>query len=158
MNTAFWSGFPDLCASYRRTEMKTLLEKFLKENPDIQLGEHGIPDGICPDDLSTQVKDWVLVEVPDLEIFTQGYDFADAIYMARDAMGLKGISLEDRKLHVPKPSDPSKSLNLENSEFSKLGGTILSYVDIDFEEYRKSLGKKMKSTRKDKKNQENPEK
>lgn len=64
----------------------------------------------------------MLVEVPDLEIFTQGYDFADAIYMARDAMGLKGISLEDRKLHVPKPSDPSKSLNPENSEFSKLGG------------------------------------
>ena len=33
--------------------------------------------------------------VPDLEINTQGEDLAEAIAMARDAMGLVGIDMED---------------------------------------------------------------
>ena len=41
-------------------------------------------------------KDTVLIEVPDLDILTEGYGMADAVEMARDAIGLKGISL-DRK-------------------------------------------------------------
>ena len=33
--------------------------------------------------------------VPDMEISTEGESFADAIEMARDAIGLMGISMED---------------------------------------------------------------
>lgn len=43
------------------------------------------PTILIPDDES------FLVKVPDLEIETEGYDMADAIEMARDAIGLKGI-------------------------------------------------------------------
>ncbi len=43
--------------------------------------------------------------VPDMEIFTEGDTFADAIEMARDAIGLAGISMEDNKEELPVPSD-----------------------------------------------------
>lgn len=41
----------------------------------------------------TEVENVILVEVPDLEILTEGKDMQDAIEMARDAIGLKlGVS------------------------------------------------------------------
>ena len=40
----------------------------------------------------------MLIEVPDLEILTEGLGMADAVEMARDAIGLKGITLEDAGL------------------------------------------------------------
>lgn len=46
-----------------------------------------------------------LVCVPDMEIFTEGDTFADAIEMARDAIGVAGISMEDNKEELPIPSD-----------------------------------------------------
>lgn len=46
-----------------------------------------------------------LVCVPDMEIFTEGDTFAEAIEMARDAIGLAGISMEDNKEDLPTPSD-----------------------------------------------------
>ena len=41
--------------------------------------------------------------VPDLEINTQGEDLAEAIAMARDAMGLVGIDMEDDGKPFPAP-------------------------------------------------------
>ena len=38
-----------------------------------------------------------LVFVPDFDIYTEGKSLANAIEMARDAIGLKGIDLEDDK-------------------------------------------------------------
>ena len=38
-----------------------------------------------------------LVYVPDFAIFTEGHDLVDAIEMARDAIGLMGIDMHDRK-------------------------------------------------------------
>ena len=43
-------------------------------------------------------KNTVLIEVPDWEILTEGYGMADAVEMARDAIGLKGITYEDNVL------------------------------------------------------------
>ena len=40
-------------------------------------------------------KNTILVEVPDLNIQTEGYGIADAIEMARDAIGLEIITRED---------------------------------------------------------------
>lgn len=45
-------------------------------------------------------KDTVLIEVPDWEILTEGYGMADAVKMARDAIGLKGITYEDKEKKV----------------------------------------------------------
>lgn len=80
-----------------------------------------------------------LVCVPDMEIFTEGEDFADAIEMARDAIGLTGISMEDHEEILPTPSTQDEAIkkvkeNTENIDFSK---GILTYVDVDFSIYRK---------------------
>ena len=45
-----------------------------------------------------------VVYVPDLEINTEGDDLADAIEMARDAIGLWGISEEDAGRKIPMAS------------------------------------------------------
>ena len=43
------------------------------------------------------------VEIPDFEIATQGNSVADSMEMARDAIGLMGIDMEDDKKELPKP-------------------------------------------------------
>ncbi len=85
-----------------------------------------------------------LVCVPDMEIFTEGDTFADAIEMARDAIGLAGISMEDNNEELPMPSDQSAAIekvkqDTEEIDFSK---GILTYVDVDFAEYRKKVDTK----------------
>lgn len=86
-------------------------------------------------------KDTILVEVPDLRILTEGYGMADAMYMARDAIGLKGIDYEDDGKELPGPSelgdiDPSKGT------FAEDGKGYVSLVDIDFTEYRRRVDNK----------------
>lgn len=85
-----------------------------------------------------------LVCVPDMEIFTEGDTFADAIEMARDAIGLTGISMEDNKEELPLPSDQAAAIekvkqDTEDIDFSQ---GILTYVDVDFSEYRKKVDTK----------------
>ena len=64
-----------------------------------------------------------LVCVPDMEIVTEGVDFADAIEMARDAIGLTGISMEDNKEEIPTPSDQATALEKvsQRSEERRVG-------------------------------------
>lgn len=82
-----------------------------------------------------------LVCVPDMEILTEGDSFTDAIEMARDAIGLAGISMEDHKEEIPVPSDQRTAIlkigqYAEEIDFSR---GILTYVDVDFSEYRKKV-------------------
>ena len=42
--------------------------------------------------------------VPDLDINTQGESLVEAIEMARDAIGIVGISLEDMGKPLPEPT------------------------------------------------------
>ena len=86
----------------------------------------------------TMVQDAVLVEIPDLEILTEGKDYADAVEMARDAIGLKGISLEDAGMEVPEASDV-RSIDPTKGTFAEDGKGIVSLVDIDFEQYRRRV-------------------
>jgi len=86
-------------------------------------------------------KNTVLVEVPDLNIRTEGYGIADAIEMARDAMGLSGITLEDLEQEIPLPSQLDE-IDLSLSEFQEEGKQFVSLVDIDFLEYRRKLDNK----------------
>ena len=72
----------------------------------------------------------VLVEIPDLKILTQGKDLADAIYMARDAIGLKIISMEDDGEEVPGASDMA-GIDIRGSEFYEEGNSFVTLVDID---------------------------
>lgn len=82
--------------------------------------------------------------VPDFDIFTEGDSFADAMEMARDAIGLAGISMEDHGEALPMPSDCDAATekvkrDTEIVDFSK---GVLTYVDVDFSEYRKKVDTK----------------
>ena len=89
----------------------------------------------------TKTNDNVLVEVPDLDILTEGKDMNDAIDMARDAIELKCVSMEDEKEYIPNPSNIS-DLNISNGTFADEGETIISFVDIDSTEYRRKIDTK----------------
>ncbi len=90
----------------------------------------------------TQTKDSILVEVPDMEILTEGKNLADAIETARDAIGLKGISIEDENMVLPFPTK-MKDIDIGKGTFAKEGESFLSLVDIDFEVYRRKVDNKM---------------
>ena len=49
-------------------------------------------------------KDNYIVFIPDFNINTEGEDMATAIEMARDAIGIVGIDMEDEHEDLPKPS------------------------------------------------------
>ena len=89
----------------------------------------------------TQVEDAVLVEVPDLEILTEGKDMPDAIEMARDAIGITVISIEDYREEIPKPSMLS-AIDVQKGTFAKDGNSFISFVDVDFDIYRRKLDNK----------------
>lgn len=77
----------------------------------------------------TPAKIGYVVYVPDLDINTQGMDIADAIEMARDAIGLWGITEEDLGRSIPEPS----------SRFPHPApDKIVTLVDIDFAVYRRA--------------------
>lgn len=75
------------------------------------------------------VSDGYMVEVPDFRINTQGDDIVDAMEMARDAIGIVGIELEDEGRNLPEPSA------LESVKRSE--EDIVTLVDVDFTEYRR---------------------
>lgn len=87
--------------------------------------------------LFTKTDCAILIEIPDFEILTEGSDINNAIEMARDAMELKCISMEDEEVEIPKPSDIS-NIDIRNGIFLKEGETIVSLVDIDSGEYRRN--------------------
>ena len=69
------------------------------------------------------------VFIPDFNINTEGEDLTDSIEMARDAIGLMGIDMEDDKRELPTPS------KIENIKTQS--GNIVTLVDVDFAEYRR---------------------
>lgn len=73
---------------------------------------------------------YIVVSIPDFNIGTQGADYAEAMEMARDAIGLMGITLQDEKKPLPEPSDISMIQKEEPSD-------VITLVDVDFAEYRK---------------------
>lgn len=69
------------------------------------------------------------VYIPDFDINTEGENLTDAIEMARDAIGLMGIDMEDDGKTIPTPR--------KQSETKTTAGEIVSLVDVDFTEYRR---------------------
>ena len=86
-------------------------------------------------------KDTVLIEVPDWEILTEGYGMADAVKMARDAIGLKGITYEDKEKKFPEASSINE-IDTSKGIFAEDGEGYVSFVDIDFTEYRRRVDNK----------------
>lgn len=77
----------------------------------------------------TPAEHGYVVLVPDLNINTEGNDIPDAIAMARDAIGLWGLTEEDAGRQIPvgsavlPPCEPNE---------------VATLVDIDFAAYRRA--------------------
>ncbi len=69
------------------------------------------------------------VFIPDFNINTEGDSLTEAIEMARDAIGLMGIDMEDDGESIP------PAMNAKDIKPAK--GEIISLVDVDFTEYRR---------------------
>lgn len=81
---------------------------------------------------------FIIVDIPDFNINTQGVDYAEAIEMAADAIGLQGICLEDEGLPIPEPS------NYDDIIIS--GDEIKNLVVVDFKDYRRKIDLTSKRT------------
>ena len=78
----------------------------------------------------TKGKRFVVVYIPDFDINTQGTGVPDAIEMARDAIGLMGIDMQDDGESLPKAST-LKEVKAEHDN------DIVTLVEVDFDEYRR---------------------
>ena len=78
--------------------------------------------------LTTEDKGFT-VYIPDFDINTQGDDLTEAIEIARAAIGLMGIDMEDDGKTIPAAS-PAEGIKPAEGEF-------VSLVDVDFSEYRR---------------------
>lgn len=78
----------------------------------------------------TQGESFTVVHVPDFDIGTQGVDFADAMEMARDAIGIVGIDMEDDGESIPAASDIA-------AVRASYPDAVVTLVDVDFAEYRR---------------------
>lgn len=73
------------------------------------------------------------VEIPDLDVMTQGLDLADAIEMARDVIKLTILDLEEEGKAIPAAG---------SVEIAAPQDGFVSYVDIDMRGYREKYGNK----------------
>ena len=86
-----------------------------------------------------------LVYVPDMEVYTEGRSVFDAIAMARDAIGLKGVEMEDDGIALPDTSDKEAAIAKAKAEADAdfdFSDGLLTLVDIDFTAYRNKLRNK----------------
>jgi len=77
----------------------------------------------------TQGKEFIVVYIPDFDINTQGKTEADAMAMARDAIGILGIDMQDDNEQLPIPTALS-AITAKKSD-------TVTLVDVDFAEYRR---------------------
>ena len=80
--------------------------------------------------IMTKGQKYIVVYVPDFDIGTQGKDYAEAMEMARDAIGLVGIDREDDGKSLPAPTEIS-AVKSEDPD------AVVTLVDVDFSEYRR---------------------
>lgn len=71
------------------------------------------------------------VEIPDMDIATQGTSLENAIDMARDAISLIAVDMEDEGRELPAPAKITDLKPEENS--------IVTLVDADISAYRRML-------------------
>lgn len=78
----------------------------------------------------TQDNDIYLAEIPDFDIMTQGESLADAIEMARDAISITGVDMQDENKELPKPTN---IIDIHSDD------GIVTLVDVDLEAYRRMI-------------------
>lgn len=83
--------------------------------------------------ISKEEDGFYYVSIPDFDIATQGESIADAMEMARDAIGIMGIDYLDDGKVLPEPN---------TKEVESDADDIVTLVDVDFAEYRKKVDNK----------------
>ena len=78
--------------------------------------------------IMSKERDGYFVTIPDFDVNTEGRNLGEAIFMARDAIGINGLQLEDEGKKLPEPF---------SIKYDKEEGDILTLVDVDMTEYRK---------------------
>lgn len=76
-------------------------------------------------------KEMQIVFIPDFQINTQGKDIPEAMEMARDAIGLVGIDMENDGEALPCAS----AMDKVRADAPK--DAIVSLIDVDFAKYRR---------------------
>ena len=96
----------------------------------------------------TDVSTNILIEVPDLKILTEANEegkekasFAEAIIIARDAIGLSCISAEDEGKAIAEAS-AIEDIDVNKGTFAAGGKGLVSLVDVDLAEYRRKVDNK----------------
>jgi len=100
--------------------------------------------GVYPIFIAEHEKDF-LVFVPDWDIYTEGHNLLDAMEMARDAIGLKGIDYEDDGRIFPQASNYEEAMQKAKSdtEIFDYSKGLLTMVDVDFVNYRRKHDNRM---------------
>lgn len=83
-----------------------------------------------------------LVYVPDLEIYTEGESFENAIEMARDAISLTCVSMEDHGETLPERSNAEEAIKRAKEDADEIfdySDGVLTFVDVELEGYRNRL-------------------
>ena len=86
--------------------------------------KNSYPIILTPDEIGYDVY------IPDFNINTEGDTLTEAIEMARDAIGLMGIDMEDDKKALPEPTEIGSVVKETEND-------IVTLVDVDFTEYRR---------------------
>ena len=76
-------------------------------------------------------RKYYIASIPDCEIDTQGESLVEAIEMARDAISIWCVGMQDKGRQLPVPSELS-AITHEHNE-------ILTLVDVDIDAYRRAL-------------------
>lgn len=86
----------------------------------------------------TETETGYLVEVPDLEILTEGTDIENAVCMARDAISLTIVSMQEHNEEIPLPSE-FEEIDITKGTFFGNGKSFVSLVDADISSYRQAI-------------------
>lgn len=114
---------------------------FTLKTEDCRKEEYQIKN-VYPVFLTITEDDTIWIEVPDFEILIDGTDVYDAIHMAREAIELNCLLMEDANETIPLPSDISL-LDIKKCDFAEDGKTMISLIDINSTDFRRKTGKKI---------------
>ena len=96
----------------------------------------------------TETSDTILVEVPDLELYTESNsvgdkkgNIADAMMMASEIIGLDCIEREDEGKPAIEPS-LLENINPSKGTFAREGKSFVSLVDVDVTAIRRRIDNK----------------
>lgn len=73
--------------------------------------------------------DGYYVEIPDFQIGTQGKDYEEAVYMAKDAIRLMAIDMEDNGEELPVPFSKDRDPEEEKKD------DLIVIVNVDLADY-----------------------